>query len=374
VKSRVNNLKPYTDNELQVRNYRKGDEFGIARLFNICFGQSGGYFPYTPELWKWRYLLRPDFDPESIFIVEDSGRIISSIVMTYATMSVNGSPKLVALVGDVSTHLSYRRQGHATNLMKRAIERAEKRGCWAIHLTANPYGKAIRIYNSLGFRTFVRPIYMVSPLRKENGTSEAGLVLSIPIFFMDSILSMRSIRHVRGNIKLRVVCDAAAQVSLLGRNEIQGPRNGGLMMGEEYWKWFSSPRPEGAIGVFEVANSRQRAGVVTMSSIRTMVWGKTMHMASISNPLIAEDKRDSLTLGEVLLNLREFAANQLDCAAASILVDPRDTVTLEACRRARFFRGGSLASMIHPLGDIEKIREIREGYWNQPLEAAKPVP
>ncbi len=258
--------------------------------------------------------------------------------------------------------------------MKRAVELAKKRGCWAIHLTANPYGKAIRIYHSLGFRTFVKPIAMVSPLRKENGTSAAGLALSIPVLVLDSILSMRSTRRFSGNTKLRVVGNADAQVSLLVNSETKKQRNGSLVMGEKYAKWYCSSRPEEAVGVFEVASSRQMAGVVTMSSIRTMVWGKTMHMASIANPLIAEGRRDSVNLAEVLMKLREFAANRLDCAVASILVDPRDSATLQACRHARFFRAGSLASMIHPLGDVQKIHEIREGYWSQPLEAAKPVP
>lgn len=365
---------PHDDTKPAVRTYRKGDESAIARLFNLCFGQGGIYIPFTPELWRWRYLRCPDFDPNSVFLLEESGRIVSSIVMTYVKMSVNGIPRQVALIGDVSTHPGYRGQGYATKLMKQAIELALKRGCWAIHLTADPEGNAIRIYHGLGFRTFAKPIIMVSTLRREDGLSPLGLVPTIPILLIDSFLSLRSTRRFSGNARMRLVNDEQARPFLLARHQTHEQRNGCLMMGEDYARWFCSHRPEGGVSVFEVESSSETAGIVTVSSIRTTLWGKSISMAAISNPLIPEDRRDPVTLTEALSKVREFAANRLGCMAASIAIDSRDTVTIKACQKARFFRTVSLASMIHPLGDAGKIHEIRKGFWSQPLEAAKPVP
>lgn len=367
-------LKRHTDTLSEVRTYRKGDESAIARLFNLCFGQSGLYLPFSPELWRWRYLSCPGFDPHSVFLVQESGRIISALVMTYVEMLVNGLPKLVAIIGDVSTHPAHRHQGHATNLMTQAIELAKKRGCWAMHLTANPHGGAIRIYRALGFRTLVKPVTMVSPLRKENGTTAVGFLPSIPILFIDSILSIRSIRHFTGSTKLRVIEGADIRPSLFAQHETQKQRNGCLMMGEEYCRWFCSQRPEGSVGVFEVTSPSQTVGIATISSIMAMMWRRPVRLANISNLVITEDGRDTETIAEILMKLRKAAADHFDCVAATIYVDPRDTVTFRACQRARFFRAGESAAMIHPLGDMGKLHELSKGYWSQPLEAVKPVP
>jgi len=362
------------DTEPLMRSYREGDELAIPRLFNLCFGESGAYLPFTPDVWFWRYVLRPGFDPESVLIIEVSGKIVSSIVMTYAMMSVNGSPKQVALVGDVSTHPRYRHRGYATKLMRQAVELARERGCWALHLTADPRGNAIRIYRALGFETFVEPVIMVSALRGKRGANTLGLVPSIPLFAIDSILGLRGMRRSSGTTRVRALEEEQNRISLLATHVTVNQRNGCLVMGEDYARWLSGPRPVGGVGVFSVESSGQRVGKATVSAIKATLWGKSINVASIANPVVAEDERDALTLGQVLMKVREFAANQLRCIAASIIVDPRDAITLQACRLARFFRTVSVASMIHPLGDTRRIRELRRGYWSQPLEAAKPVP
>ena len=357
-----------------VRSYRQGDEVAISRLFNLCFGESGIYFPYSPESWVWRYVLRPGFDPESVLVIEDSGRIVSSVVMTYVRMFANGSPKQVAFIGDVTTHREYRHQGYATMLMEHAIELAKERGCWAVHLTADPSGSAIRIYSGLGFKTLIKPTILVSPLHRKMGTRLAGLVPSVPLLAIDSILSLRGIKRLSSGTKLRAIEDEQTRVSLLVNHHAAGQRNGCLAIGEDYAKWLSGSRPKGGIGVLEVVSSGETVGIATVSSIDAVLWGKTIGLASIPNPLIPEGRRDSVSLAEVLMKIREFAANRLGSLAASIIVDPRDTTTLRACRLSRFFRTVSLASMIHPLGDHTKMERLRKGYWAQPLEAAKPFP
>jgi hypothetical protein len=309
-----------------------------------------------------------------VLIIEVSGKIVSSIVMTYAMMSVNGLPKQVALVGDVSTHPRYRHRGYATKLMRQAVELARERGCWALHLTADPRGNAIRIYRALGFETFVEPVIMVSALRGKRGSNAVGFVPSIPLLAIDSILGLRGMRHSSGPARVKAIEDEQTRIALLAAHQAAKQRNGCVMMGEDYAKWFSGPRPIGRVGVFSVEKSGQRVGFATVSAIKAMLWGKSISVASIANPVVAEGEQDAVTLGQVLMRVREFAANQLGCIAASIIVDPRDAITLRACRLARFFRTVSVASMINPLGDARKTHELRRGYWSQPLEAAKPVP
>ena len=56
-----------------LRTFREGDEERLAVFFNKTYERYFGFVPRTSQYWKWSYLLRPDIDPEGIFIIEGIG-------------------------------------------------------------------------------------------------------------------------------------------------------------------------------------------------------------------------------------------------------------------------------------------------------------
>lgn len=55
--------------EYYVRTFQDGDEEGILRVFEECYGKYVGYVVRTPEYWRWCCLDRPDVTAESVFLV-----------------------------------------------------------------------------------------------------------------------------------------------------------------------------------------------------------------------------------------------------------------------------------------------------------------
>ena len=133
-------------NSREVRHYKPGDEGIIIEIYNSAFGSNPPFFPRTEESWHWRYVRRPNFDPKSVLIAEEDGKAVASVVVTYANIMIDGTPRHFAMIDDVATLPDFRRRGHASALVERAIEIAAENGCYAVHLVADPKGSAIRIY------------------------------------------------------------------------------------------------------------------------------------------------------------------------------------------------------------------------------------
>ena len=99
------------------RNYRKGDEQGLAEIFNIAFHQGGGGFVRTPKSWLWRYVQSPGFEPEMCQIAEDveKNKIIGAVYANLIeTIQLNSENYLVGDINDVSCHPDYAKRGVAT--------------------------------------------------------------------------------------------------------------------------------------------------------------------------------------------------------------------------------------------------------------------
>jgi hypothetical protein len=50
------------------------------------------------------------------------------------------------------------------------------------------------------------------------------------------------------------------------------------------------------------------------------------------------------------------------------VVDARDSIFEKACRRSRFHPLSHGAAMIHPLTNSDRLPEIKNSLWNQPVE------
>jgi len=366
----VNNM----EDDRVIRSYRKGDEHAISRLYNLCFSESGVLFPRSPESWIWRYANRPRFDPDSVFLVEDSGRLVAALVMTYGDMSVNGDSMPVAMIDDVSTHPDHRKRGLAAMLVQRAVDRAKDRGCRLVHLTTGTSGTAFRIYHRAGFRTVTTCDVMFSVLHGREGAGIAGPVLSLPIMAAHLILNMRARKGGDNTVRLDQVVEEDASVQFLATHQKLSQRNGLLVVGRDYGRWLIGPRPLGNTALFAIKRLGDELGAMTVSSLHTVFHGRPAKIASTMNPLIRGEWRNVDTVAAALKRAGQFSAVRLGCAAATLLTDSRDTVAKKASQQAGFLRVGSTASMVHPLGEPSRIGELRKRLWAQPLETAKSAP
>ncbi len=357
-----------------IRSYRKGDEYAITRLYNLCFSESGVLFPRSPESWIWRYVNRPRFDPDSVFLAEDSGRLVASLVMTYGDMSVNGDSMPVAMIDDVSTHPDHRKRGLASMLVQRAVDRAKDKGCRLVHLTAATSGTAFKIYHRAGFRTVTTCDVMFSVLHGREGAGIAGPALSLPIMAAHVILSTRAKKSGDSKVKLEKIVEEDAGVRLLATHQRLSGRNGLLIVGQDYGRWLIGPRPLGNTVLFAMKRLGDEIGAMTVSSVYTLFHGRPAKIASTMSPLIRGELRTVETVAAALKRAGQFSAVRLGCAAATLLTDSRDTITKKACQRAGFLRVGSTASMVHPLGQPSRTGELRKRLWAQTLETAKSAP
>lgn len=142
--------------EYAVRNYQKGDEANLARLFSECFG------PTTPrQLSEW--LRRSEVRPEDIFVGVADGKLVGHVDMEFKQLDHGEGVHLrTAGIAGVCTDSDYRRRGIVTNLMKLALDDARQRGVSNASLFTGLDLPAVRIYRRLGFvevmtwRTYIK--------------------------------------------------------------------------------------------------------------------------------------------------------------------------------------------------------------------------
>jgi len=128
-----------------VRNYRRGDEAHLAKIFSECFG------PTTPRLLKQWYRLNRVL-PEHIFIGEVDAKLVSCVELVFKQLHLGEGVYLkTGGIGSVCTDSDYRRKGIVTNLMKLSLDYAESMGASNSSLYTGLKIPAHRIYSRLGF-------------------------------------------------------------------------------------------------------------------------------------------------------------------------------------------------------------------------------
>ncbi|MFX1368867.1 MAG: GNAT family N-acetyltransferase [Promethearchaeota archaeon] len=353
-----------------IQSYKLGDEEEIVSLYEAAFGEADYYFPRSISSWIWRYVQRPYFDPESILMIRKEEVVVAALSMTYGDLIVNGAPKKIALIDDVSTLPKWRRQGLATALIEHAIKQAREMGCWGVHLVADPTGSAIRIYRNLGFETITLCINMLGVLKHRRAArlgkrrQAAGLLaLSLLDLYKNARVdkSLCAVEIAEGSNAAKVALRAQKEFNLL---------NGTLLFDGEYIKWMTSQRTDGALKVSSILVDQALSGMVTVSSSDFSGPGARDKMAVIGNLAFQEEMHTRDAISSALHGAKMIARNVLDCPIVSMFADERDETLKRACKKAGFIEVGNSASMFHPLGHSDRLAEIREGLWTQPVETS----
>jgi GNAT superfamily N-acetyltransferase/mRNA-degrading endonuclease HigB of HigAB toxin-antitoxin module len=145
----VDDLAPSSDYEL--RNYQPGDEVQINSLFNAAFGKNSVFTPRSLDFWVWRYLEMPGFDPKGVFLLEERGRIVSSVIETLRKAKLGEKVFNLGVIDDVSTQPGLWGRGLASKLLEESIKYAEQKNLDGLTLYADPEGHAHKIYLKYGF-------------------------------------------------------------------------------------------------------------------------------------------------------------------------------------------------------------------------------
>ena len=139
-----------------VRNYKKGDEIDLAKIFSEAFG------PITPrQLLQW--YSREKIRPKDVFVAEVDGKLVSVVEMTSRRLHIGEKSYLrIGAVAGVCTDSDHRKKGIATNVMRKALELTKNKGVSSASLYTELDNPARRIYERLGFidlmvfRTFIK--------------------------------------------------------------------------------------------------------------------------------------------------------------------------------------------------------------------------
>ncbi|NLE24642.1 MAG: GNAT family N-acetyltransferase [Clostridiaceae bacterium] len=90
-------------------------------------------------------------DPNQHYIVtEVDGRIVSSLVLVIIENLTRGA-RPYGLIENVVTHEAYRKRGYGTQLLKKALEVAQNRGCYKVMLLSGRGEDVLKFYEEVGF-------------------------------------------------------------------------------------------------------------------------------------------------------------------------------------------------------------------------------
>jgi len=129
-----------------VRNYVKGDEKELARIFSECFGPTT-----ARRILEW--YRNEDVRPaEDVFVGVVDGKLVSGVELVPKQLHY-GEGVYIKTAGfsGVCTDSDYRCRGIVTNLMKTALEKSKRDGLSNASLYTGLDISAHRIYERLGF-------------------------------------------------------------------------------------------------------------------------------------------------------------------------------------------------------------------------------
>lgn len=131
--------------EYTVRNYLKGDEPALVKIFSECFGPTN-----QRELMRW--YRSHGMHREDLFVVEVDGKLVSSVEIVFKQLHHGEGVYLkTAGISGVCTDSDYRRKGIVTHLMKLVLDSAQQKGISNASLYTGLDIPAHGIYQRLGF-------------------------------------------------------------------------------------------------------------------------------------------------------------------------------------------------------------------------------
>jgi ribosomal protein S18 acetylase RimI-like enzyme len=139
-----------------VRNFKKGDEPHLAKIYSECFG------PTTPRLLQ-QWYRRQKSQPNQIFVGTVEGNPVSAVEYVFKDLHLGeGAYSKTGGISGVCTDSDYRHKGIVTNLMKLALDSAKNSGVSNASLYTGLDIPAHRIYQRFGFidimtwRTYIK--------------------------------------------------------------------------------------------------------------------------------------------------------------------------------------------------------------------------
>jgi predicted N-acetyltransferase YhbS len=128
-----------------VRNYKKGDEVGLAKIYSECFG------PTTSRMLQ-QWYRRQKSQPSQIFVGTVEDKPVSCVEYIFKDLHLGeGVYSKTGGISGVCTDSDYRHKGIVTNLMKLALESAKNSGVSNASLYTGLDFPAHRIYQRFGF-------------------------------------------------------------------------------------------------------------------------------------------------------------------------------------------------------------------------------
>ena len=247
--------------------------------------------------------------------------------------------------------------------------RAEEVGCWGIHLSADPEGLAIRIYKQAGFGIITNCINMLSVLKHRRAARFGKRRQAIPLLGLSLLDSYRNMRINKNVCTVKIVeSNTACDLAIRAQDAFQLP-NGTLLLDEEYVKWMTNHRSDGALKVASISKDSELSGMLTVSSSDFSGPGATDRMAVIGNLALC-DAMGADEIASALHGAKRIAENILDCPMVNMFIDERSEGQRKACKKAGFMEVGKSASMFHPLGQSQRMDAIEQGMWSQPVETS----
>lgn len=179
-----------------VRNYKKGDEAGLAKIYSECFG------PTTPRLLL-QWYRRQKSQPSQIFLGTVEGKPVSVVEYVFKDLHLGeGVYSKTGGISGVCTDSDYRRKGIVTNVMKLALDSAKNKGVSNSSLYTSLDFPAHRIYQRFGFtdimtwRTYIK--YLDYP------AIFAKWVRNINRFLKDSKIAQRKLQGWEKTVSLHI--------------------------------------------------------------------------------------------------------------------------------------------------------------------------
>jgi len=106
-----------------VRTYREGDEYGIAKLMELGFGEDEVFWR---RLWLWECKKNPN--GHVTMVAEHDGQIVGHMSLVLVDMKIGSKTMSGAQAVDLIVHPSFRHQGMFLTLGKKLFSEARRKG------------------------------------------------------------------------------------------------------------------------------------------------------------------------------------------------------------------------------------------------------
>ena len=332
----------------QLRNYRSGDENQIVELFNAAFGTNDVFTPRTVEFWIWRYLKKPGFDPEGVFLAEKEGRIISSVIETLRKAKFGEKTLHLGAVDDVATPPELRNRGLASKLLEESIKYAEQKRLDGLTLFADPEGPGYKIYQRYGFTDIKRFHFYMKTLDQELENFETQ---------KEDDRAKRSFEQLTSeNLKDFIEKYNAAYEQFEGFHP--------LSIDEIRWRLLEP------INVFPsqtwiAMKDQEIVGGGTLRIRKIIAWGSELNSAVIEN-VFTLDRNDMTTAKNILLKILEEARKK-GCPVAICIISSNCDFESKPLESIGFTKIAEGSQMIKNLSEFD-LSESAKRCWYTPYD------